>query len=1138
MSHNRSCKGFIGNTAIKIALLSFITAAATAVVFHASSTSALTTAPQKINFQGRLSDASGNVVANGLYNMKFALYSAASGGTLKWSETRETTNRVQVTGGLFTVKLGDVAAFTDPTIFSGGALYFEITLANPATATCSTASCQTWESPMNRSELATSAYAFNAELLDGLDSTAFAAAAGSAGYIQNQAASQQATANFWMSGIGRADTALQAPLVDTATATTLSIGTTNATSISLNKDVTVATGKSLTLGGGNTGTRPASPGEGALYYDTDTDKLLSYANAKWQADRTDAVYVAASNSSQADKDIADYVGNGDTAAAGDGDQIQINDALIAAAGKQVVLLAGTYTADATILVPNNTTLAGVGVSTLIQLADIDVSDNLIENTDQVTGTGVVIRDLNLDGQKALNTVGSQGGIRMVGMGSGVGASAVSGAVIENVNVVSFSATGIRLESSDNNFIRGNTVKSTNAGIVLSAASYNTISDNSVHGSNANGIHLQSSSNNNNVTDNQVHAPVGNGINVQSTSNYNAVTGNQVTSATAYGIYSSTVGNAISGNSISASGIGIILFTGSSDNSVTGNSVKNSTDDGIYVYNSVRNTVSGNTILNTTDDGIAIDSESHNNTVNSNTIDTASGAGIVVIGIAGDEPTNNTVTGNSIINTGSSNWNYGIELGYAHKNTIANNRITDDSCSVTCYAISIRATSTTNYITNNTFNSTPGTSVIDNLGTGTVYSNQPLSENGGNMTNRLANSATAFQVQNASGVSLFTVDSTNGKTIFNTTNGTAGARVVEFAQGGTVQGYVSINGGSTSYNAFTGSHFAKIDSGSAEPYQLVSLTGNNAYRPGSPEPIYGVNKTAIANDPNVLGALLGISDGSQTYSEDNPYLVMAAGNGDVWVADNGSGNVRIGDQLLSSGDLAGYAQRDPGTYETSHVFAKAAQPVDWSTVTQTVDGVKVARVSVLFSFYDQNNAGRLLQGSNPTLSGDLGITGDLYISGSATMASINVTDGAVFGKLEVRGDAKIHGILTVSGAAHVGGIHINGHIDSAGKAPTVNVGVALGTGSAGAVLDGTDSAGTLTLTAGTSNVATGVLAHVKFADNYTGKYKVVISPSDANTAGLRLYVVKTGDGFDIVSNDILATQSTYELDYVVVGANGT
>ena len=682
--------------------------------------------PTTMNFQGRLLDATGVPVADGLYNMQFKLYDASTGGTQLWTETRENSTpdyRVQVTNGLFTAKLGQRTALS-ASLFSGSSVYFEITQATPATATCATASCATWESPMTpRHQLSTSAYAFNSDTLDGLDSTAFAAASGSGSYIQNGTSPQ--TADFTITGTGTAGT-LQATTIDQASSGALTIGGTNATSISLADSTTIAAGMSLRLAGGTTGTRPASPGEGALYYDTDTDKLLSYANAKWQADRTDAIYVAASNSSQADKDIADYVGNGDTAAAGDGDQIQINDALIAAAGKQVVLLAGTYTADASISVPNNTTLAGVGDGTFIRLADIDVTDNLIENTDQVTGTGVVIKDLKLDGQKSLNTVGSQNAVRLTGMGSGVGASAVPGAVVENVSAIAFSGTGISLSTSNNNIVRGNTVKSSNVGILLSASLYNTVSNNSVHEVTVNGIHLQSSSNNNNIADNQVHAPAGNGIQLQSTSNYNTVSGNQVSGATTYGIYSTTVGNTISSNSITASGIGIILFTGSSDNSVTANSIKNSTDDGIYVYNSVRNTVSGNTILSTTDDGLVVDSESHNNTVSSNTIDTAGGAGVFIIGIAGDEPTNNTVIGNSIINTGGSTWNFGIELGYAHKNTITNNRISDDSCSTTCYAISIRATSTTNYITNNTFNSTPGTAVIDNLGTGTVYSNQPLS----------------------------------------------------------------------------------------------------------------------------------------------------------------------------------------------------------------------------------------------------------------------------------------------------------------------------------------------------------------------------------------------------------------------------
>ena len=63
-------------------------------------------------------------------------------------------------------------------------------------------------------------------------------ASGSANYIQNQNSSDQ-TANFRISGTGRANTSLQAPLFDTATAVALNIGTTNATAINLNKDTTI-----------------------------------------------------------------------------------------------------------------------------------------------------------------------------------------------------------------------------------------------------------------------------------------------------------------------------------------------------------------------------------------------------------------------------------------------------------------------------------------------------------------------------------------------------------------------------------------------------------------------------------------------------------------------------------------------------------------------------------------------------------------------------------------------------------------------------------------------------------------------------------------------------------------------------------
>ena len=72
-------------------------------------------------------------------------------------------------------------------------------------------------------------------------------AAGSANYIQNQNSSDQ-TANFRIDGTGRAGTALQAPLFDTATAAALNIGTTNATAINLNKSTTITGGLTQSTG--------------------------------------------------------------------------------------------------------------------------------------------------------------------------------------------------------------------------------------------------------------------------------------------------------------------------------------------------------------------------------------------------------------------------------------------------------------------------------------------------------------------------------------------------------------------------------------------------------------------------------------------------------------------------------------------------------------------------------------------------------------------------------------------------------------------------------------------------------------------------------------------------------------------------
>lgn len=150
-----------------------------ALVMFANPSAALTTVPTKMNFQGRLANSAGNILADGTYNMKFRIYDASSGGTLQWSEDRlvSASQGVTVANGQFSVQLGSITSLP-ASIFTSNSLYFEVELPTPATATSSSPS---WaEGPMTpRSQLATSAYAYNAETLDGLDSDDFSQLSGS-----------------------------------------------------------------------------------------------------------------------------------------------------------------------------------------------------------------------------------------------------------------------------------------------------------------------------------------------------------------------------------------------------------------------------------------------------------------------------------------------------------------------------------------------------------------------------------------------------------------------------------------------------------------------------------------------------------------------------------------------------------------------------------------------------------------------------------------------------------------------------------------------------------------------------------------------------------------------------------------------
>jgi hypothetical protein len=179
-------------------------------------------------------------------------------------------------------------------------------------------------------------------------------------------------------------------------------------------------------------------------------------------------------------------------------------------------------------------------------------------------------------------------------------------------------------------------------------------------------------------------------------------------------------------------------------------------------------------------------------------------------------------------------------------------------------------------------------------------------------------------------------------------------VVDFEKDGTPYGNIAINSGALTYNNFTGSHYGWTDE-AIEKGMLVELTGDNHNYHDNPqsEIIYGIVKTSRKNSSSILGSYLAILESTKPASSDNPHLVTAVGNGDVWVVDTGE-NLKIGDYLISS-DVAGHAMKDDESEAVSHIVARLVEPVDWTTVTETTEsGQKRKLVSIEFLKFASTN----------------------------------------------------------------------------------------------------------------------------------------------------------------------------------------
>jgi photosystem II stability/assembly factor-like uncharacterized protein len=137
-----------------------------AVLFSVAA-SAAWAGPQILSYQAVLQKSGGSPVADGTYLMRFTFFDAAGGNTPLWTETQPS---VQVSGGMFSVSLGAGTPFGS--LFSAHSdLWLEV-----AVDINRNGSIDFWEAYDPRQQLAASAWAMEADRLQGKQSSDFAAA--------------------------------------------------------------------------------------------------------------------------------------------------------------------------------------------------------------------------------------------------------------------------------------------------------------------------------------------------------------------------------------------------------------------------------------------------------------------------------------------------------------------------------------------------------------------------------------------------------------------------------------------------------------------------------------------------------------------------------------------------------------------------------------------------------------------------------------------------------------------------------------------------------------------------------------------------------------------------------------------------
>ncbi len=311
-----------------------------------------------INFQGKVVNTNGTNVADASYTFKFRIYTSASAdtatpcaNTCAWEESKSLTT----VNGIFQTNLGDTTTLPGSVNFNTDTLYIAVIF-----------NSDTEMAP--RIRLTSVPYAFNADMLDGLDSSAL---------VQLSPAGGQQSGSINVSGGITSGGTVSTNTVDASSSGALTLGSTNATGLTLAKNTTLGSGLTLSLQGNNALNLGSTTAAGGIIFKDGT------ANNRTVTIST--VGLTASYALNLPSTAA--VGGGQCLQTATGSTVNLTfGSCTGATGGFVTLQAGTPgTADS-----GNINITGVGIAASFYASTFDTATGVLMNIGTGNATSITI----------------------------------------------------------------------------------------------------------------------------------------------------------------------------------------------------------------------------------------------------------------------------------------------------------------------------------------------------------------------------------------------------------------------------------------------------------------------------------------------------------------------------------------------------------------------------------------------------------------------------------------------------------------------------------------------------------------------------------------------------------------------------